>query len=152
MDADPRDDFAGFAGTQHMFFGLVDPLRMIREDVERGLREQVPDCVVDSITMDGDPRFLTIARKTEDENEVIVAHFAFALRATLVVSSAASGRRDEVARGVEIPAALTYLFGHVDKPGAQTCRTHFDLHADAERGFEEAELERRFLEFRATLG
>jgi hypothetical protein len=145
MDADPRDDFAGFAGFEHMFFGLVDPLRMIREDVERGLRKQVPDCVIEAITMDGAPRFLTIARKTEQENEVIVAHFAFCLRATLVASSAASGRRDE------IPAALTYLLGHVDRPGEQTCRTHFDLHGDAERGFEASALERRFLEFRATL-
>jgi hypothetical protein len=146
MAADPRDDFSGFAGSEHMFFGLTDPYRLIRDDVERALRKQVADTVVDAITMIGEPKFRTIGRKTDVPNRVIVAHFGFCLRATLVVRSESSGRRDTM------PATLTLLFGHVDVRGRETSEFHIDLHGDAPAAFEDATFERRFLKFRAALG
>lgn len=145
MAADPRDDFSGFAGREHMFFGLADPYGMIREELENGLRKQVADTVVESIVMQGEPLFLTLGRKTEVENEVIVAHFAFCLRATVTVGFDAGRRRETM------PMALTFMFGRVDQHGQEQSRTHFDLHADADRGYDEGEFQRRFMAFRAEL-
>jgi hypothetical protein len=145
MSADPRDDFSGFAGAEHMFFGLEQPFQMIRRHVEDGLREQVADTVVDAIVMEGEPKFLTLGRKTEDARTVIVGHFGFCLMARLTLSCN-GGRTRET-----LPAALTFLFGNVDKKDDTRMQTHFDPHGDASAGFDEATFKRRLLEFRATL-
>jgi hypothetical protein len=145
MSADPRDDFSGFNGAEHMFFGLEQRVQMIRRHVEDGLREQVADSVVDAIVMEGEPKFLSLGRKTDDPHKVIVAHFGFCLRARLSLSCD-SGRKHET-----LSAALTFLFGNVDRPGASRMQTHFDLHGDASAGFDEATFKRRLFEFRAIL-
>src|SRR5689334_12077589 len=100
MPASPDDDFTPFAGSEHMFFGLRDPFGLIREEVEEGLREQVPDTEVVSIATLEKPKFLTLGRKTDDENRVVVTHFAFCLRARLTVLF------DERRKGEVIEATL----------------------------------------------
>jgi len=128
-----------------MFFGLEQPFQMIRRHVEDGLRKQVADTVVDAIVMEGQPKFLTLGRKTDDASMVIVAHFGLCLMARLSLSCD-DGRKHET-----LPAALTFLFGNVDRPGESTMQTHFDLHRDASSGFDDESFKRRFLKFRATL-
>jgi hypothetical protein len=142
---DEADDFRAFTGSEHMFFGLQDPFGMIREETEDGLRRQVADTVLERIETFGKPKFFTLGRKTGDPSTVIVAHFAFAVRARLSVSSAAGTAREV------LDAALTFLFGNVDVPGSQVCRTYFDFHDDADSAFEDEIFRDRFLEFRAEL-
>lgn len=142
MPARPEDDFSAFAGSEQMFFGLRDPFGMMRSEVESALREQVPDTEVASIAIIDQPKFLTLGRKTDDGQSAIVTHFGVCARAKLAVLF------DQQRKGELIEATLTYLFGNVDVPGSQTCRTHFDLHADADRHFEDEVFKRRFLTFR----
>ena len=126
-----------------LLFGLRDPFGLIRDEVESGLREQVPDTDVVSIAVLGPPKFLTLGRKAEDGAQLIVTHFAFCLRARLSVLFA-EGRKGEV-----IEATLTFLFANVDAPGKQRFRRHFDVHGEAENGFDDARFKQRFLAFRA---
>jgi hypothetical protein len=115
---------------------------MIRDEAESSLRKQVPDTVLESIATFDTPKFLTIGRKTEDPSKVIVTWFAFCVRATLAVVYNAGKSRERV------PTTITFMFGRVDEPGHQLCRTFFDVNADAEAGFEADAFERRFLAFR----
>src|SRR5687767_2460431 len=85
MPASPEDDFSAFQGQEHMLFGLRDPFGLIRSEVEEGLRQQVPDTVVVSIETRGEPKFLTLGRKVDDGAQLVVTHFAFAVRARLTV-------------------------------------------------------------------
>jgi hypothetical protein len=145
MPAGPDDDFSPFAGSEHMFFGLRDPFGLIRSEVEGALREQVPDTRVVSIAMQGKPKFLTLGRKTDDDKQVVVTHFAFCLRARLAVLF------DEQRKGEVIEATLSFLFGNVDRAGAERFRRHFDLHGDADAHFDDEKLKERFLAFRSSL-
>lgn len=146
MTTTATDDFSAFAGSEHMFFGLVEPLAMIREETEQGLRGQVPDTVLESLVTRGQPKFLTIGKKTTpDSSQVIVAHFGFSVQAHLTVTY--DGGRERA----EIEAALTFLFGNVDRPESQQSRTHFDLNDDAARNFTDELFKDRFLAFRAGL-
>src|SRR5688572_1262694 len=129
MPADPRDDFGVLEGAAHMMFGLPDPFGFIRSETEQGLRGQVSDTVLERIATHGEPKFLTLGKKTGDGSQVVVSHFGFSVRARLSVSFAGGTGREE------IESALTFLFGDVDQPGAERCRTHFDFHADAQRNF-----------------
>jgi hypothetical protein len=141
MPARPEDDFSVFAGREQMFFGLRDPYGLIRSEVEAGLREQIADTEVFSIVTLGEPKFLTLGRKAGEE-QLVVSHFAFCVRAQLTVLF------DEGRKGELIEATLTFLFGDVDS-SAKRYRRHFDVHAEAERGFEDAVFKQRFLAFRA---
>lgn len=142
MSTDPRDDFGAFEGTEHMMFGFPDPFGFIRSETENGLRRQVPDAVLERIATQGQPMFLTLGKKIGDSSQMAVSHFGFCVRARLSVSYAGGSRREE------LESALTFMFGDVDQPGAERCRTHFDLHGDAERNFTEATFQTRFLAFR----
>jgi hypothetical protein len=140
MPASPDDDFSAFLGQEHMFFGLRDPFGLIRSEVEEGLRQQIADTEVVSIATVGEPKFLTLGRKAEGE-QVVVTHFAFAVRAKLTVLF------DERRKGELIEALLTFLFGDVDT-NEKRFRRFIDVHADAERGFDDAAFKERFLAFR----
>jgi hypothetical protein len=146
VPADPRDDFGVFEGLEHMFFGLVDPYGAIRKEVEDQLREQVPDTVVERIVTHADPRWRTIARRSTDvgrdadPNRLIVTYWGVCFRARIVVSMGYA--REDLA------ATVTFLFGRWDT-AEQRVRTYFDLHGDAETGYDDAVFERRFLAFRA---
>jgi hypothetical protein len=142
MPAHPQDDFSAFEGSEHMFFGLRDPFGMIRTEIENALREQVPDTVLASVSISGKPKFLTLGRKSEDGQHAVVTHFGFCARARLAVLF------DEGRKGELIEATLTYMFGNVDVAGSQTCRTHFDLHEDADRHYDDEVFKRRFMTFR----
>lgn len=142
MPADPRDDFGAFAGTEHMMFGLSDPFGLIREETEKGLRRQVPDTILERIATQGEPKFLTLGKKVGDGSQIVVSHFGFCVRARLSVSYEGGTRHEE------IESLLTFLFGEVDQPGAERCRTHFDLHGDAERNFTGDAFRARFIAFR----
>jgi hypothetical protein len=143
MPAGPDDDFAPFAGLEHMFFGLRDPFGLIRDEVEESLRAQVPDTLLLSIATLETPKFLTLGRKTDAGGNVVVTHFAFCLRARLTVLF------DERRKGEVIEATLAFLFGDVDQAGKQRFRRHIDLHDAAEAGFNDAKFKERFLAFRA---
>ncbi|MDF3067919.1 MAG: hypothetical protein K0R38_3520 [Polyangiaceae bacterium] len=140
MPASPDDDFCAFEGREHMFFGLRDPFGLIRSEVEDALRAQIADTEVLSIATLGEPKFLTLGRKAEDE-KVIVTHFGFAVRAKLTVLF------DERRKGELIDALLTFLFGDVDT-NEKRYRRFIDVHEEAERGFDDAAFKERFLAFR----
>lgn len=142
MPASPDDDFSAFHGHERMLLGLRDPFGLIRSEVEDGLRQQIPDTEVLSIATLGEPKFLTLGRQGEGD-ELLVTHFAFAVRARLTVLFDA-GRKGEV-----IEALLTFLFGDVDTD-AKRYRRFFDVHEDAERCFDDAVFKERFLAFRAA--
>lgn len=141
MPARVEDDFSAFSGREQMFFGLRDPYGLIRSEIEDSLREQIADTVVSSITTRGEPKFLTLGRQGDDQ-QVVVTHFAFCVRAQLTV------RFDAGRKGERIEATLTFLFGGLDR-SAQRYRRHLDMHAEAESGFDDALFKQRFLAFRA---
>lgn len=136
-----RDDFGAFAGVEHMFFGLRDPFAMIREETENMLRKQVPDTVLESIVTFGKPKFLTLGAETGGGARVRVTHFGFCVRGRLSVRARSIG-------SATIDAAMTFLFGNVDRRGSETFQTHFDLNDDAERCFDDEVFQQRFLAFR----
>ncbi len=138
----PADDFAVFAGSEHMFFGLRDPFAFIRAEVASELRAQVADSELDAIKTFDVPKFLTLGRKIDDGQKMIVTHFGFAVRAKLHVRYD-QGRKSEI-----IDATLTFLFAHVDRPDAIKARNHFDVHAEAAQRFTDDEFRRRFVAFR----
>lgn len=140
MPASPDDDFSAFHGHEHMFFGLRDAFGLIRSEVEDALRQQIADTEVLSIATLGEPKFLTLGRKV-DGGEMVVTHFAFAVRAKLTVLF------DERRKGELIEALLTFLFGDVDT-NEKRFRRFIDVHAEAERSFEDAAFKERFLAFR----
>jgi hypothetical protein len=143
MPASDEDDFSAFAGREQMFFGLRDPYGLIRGEVEQALREQVPDAEVIAITTQAEPKFLTLGKQGEPDPALVVTHFAFCFRASLTVLFDA-GRKGEV-----LHATLTFMFADVNVRGRERVRTHFDLHAEAERSYLDEELfKRRFLAFR----
>jgi hypothetical protein len=140
--ADPRDDFAAFAGAEHMFFQLRDPYRMIRDEVVAILHGQVSDTEVTAIACSEHPKFLTLGRKTDDGSKVIVGHFGFCVRARIALTCDAGAQREE------LPAVLTFLFGRVDEPGRETKRVFIDVHGDAERAYTDEGFQQRFVAFR----
>jgi len=142
MPASPDDDFSAFAGREEMFFGLRDPFGLIRSEVEDGLRQQVPDTEVLSIATHGEPKFLTLGRKLADDQQLVVTHFAFAVRVRLTVLF------DERRKGEVIEALVTLLFGDVDTEHKRY-RRFFDVHEGAESGFDDGVFKQRFLAFRA---
>lgn len=141
MPASPDDDFSAFQGREHMFFGLRDPFGLIRSEVEDSLRQQIADTEVVSIATLGEPKFLTLGRKVDDGAQVVVTHFGFAVRAKLTVLF------DQRRKGELIESLLTFLFGDVDTSNKRF-RRFIDVHADAERCFEDAVFKERFLAFR----
>lgn len=136
------DDFGIFDESQHMFFGLSDPSAWIRESIESMLSSQVPDTDVESIAAYGEPKWLTLGRKKEDDpNKVIVTAFAVCFRATV---------RARTPRATEdLEATFTGCFKGLGGGSSEpSSRTWLDLHADAETAFDEEALQARFLEFR----
>ena len=144
MAADPRDHFTGFTGDEHIFLLLDDPLRLIRDEVEHGLREQVADTILESIAMQGEPKFLTVGQRGDDDG-MTVSHFGFCLRVRLALGHAGSAEHED------LDAALTFLFGHLDRAGQQQLRTYFDLLDDAEAGFAAETFDQRFDELCSDL-
>lgn len=141
MPAGPRDDFAIFEGAEHMFFGVPDPLGLIREELERGLGAQVPGTVLEAIHTHDEPRWLTLGRRGEaDPNQLVVTYFGVCFRARLAV---VAGYASE-----ELEATITLLFGRWDEPEARRMRTRFDLHADAAPAHAPEVFQERFLAFR----
>ncbi|HEY0993444.1 MAG TPA: hypothetical protein VGD80_40605 [Kofleriaceae bacterium] len=143
MPADPRDDFSVFADTEHMFFTLRDPYRLIRDETEAGLRRQVSDTEVSSIVCGGVPKFLTIGRKLDGGARIAVTWFAFCVQARIALTCDAGRQRDELG------ATLTFLFGRIDEPGREASRVFIDLHNDAEPCFTDEVFQERFVAFRA---
>ncbi|MFV8750252.1 hypothetical protein ACNOYE_06850 [Nannocystaceae bacterium ST9] len=141
MAADPRDDFSVFADVEHMFFGLTDPFALIRDEITESLTRQVASTRVESIRCAGEPKFLTLGRRRDDEPDtLIVTYFACCFRCSIEVATAADRER--------LDATVTLCFGEVDRPGHERMRSFLDVHADAERAFEDAEFQLRFLGFR----
>jgi hypothetical protein len=142
MISDPRDDFGVFTGNEHMFYGLADPFALVRAEVERSLRAQMADTVVDSITAHGEPKFLTLGRKVGDGSKMVVTWFGTCFAARIAVSYD-TGRKHE-----RLAATFTLLIGRIDEPGKERARTFLDVHADAERGFTDETFQARLMAFR----
>jgi hypothetical protein len=141
MPADPRDDFSPFDDSTHMFFGLTDPFAYIRRRIESVLAQQVPGTRVHSIRCHGEPNFLTIGRKLEEDPEnVVVTYWATCFRCEIAVESP-----DQKA---ELPSTITLCAGQIDEPGQERTQLFLDLFDDADKAFEEAFFKERFVEFR----
>lgn len=141
MTADPRDDFSIFAESAHMFFGLEDPYRLVREEIADALTRQVPNTTVDAIVCYGEPKWLTLGRKQDDDPQhLIVGHYAVCFRCQVEVTTP---RRPE-----NLEATVTLLFCDIDKPGEERMRLSMDIHRDADDAYRDDVFERRFLEFR----
>ena len=141
------DDFSAFADVERELPGLferVDVFRMIRSRTELGLRNQVPDSVLERIETFGDPKFVVFGKATDEPSRVIVTHSAFCVRARLFVSYHATER--EV-----VDATLTFFFGNLDVPENTIVKAHFDLHHEAELNFTDDQFESRVLAFRAEI-
>jgi hypothetical protein len=141
MPASPDDDFSAFHGQEHMFFGLKDPLGMIRSEEEDALRGQIADSELVAIQTSGQPKFLTLGRKASDGETMVVTHFGFAVRAKLTVLF------DQRRKGEVLESLLTFLFADVDT-NQRRFRRFFDLHEEAERAFDDEQFKQRFLAFR----
>jgi hypothetical protein len=145
VPADPRDDWAAFAGREEMFYGLPDPFGQIRAEVQAGLRRQVADAELVKITTSEEPKLATAAREVNEGRQLEVTAFAFMFRAKLDVCSGPGGVRQD-----KLDAAVTMMFGRLDRPGEQTSRTYFDLNADAAKNFDDEVLKQRFVDFHET--
>lgn len=145
MTADPRDDFACFAGLEHMFYSLDEPYAMMRERLAEALRGQVADTEVEYLRCTGQPKWLTLGRKVGDGTKMIVTAFAFCVQAQIAVVSGGGQDREEM------PAALTFLFAKMDEPGNQVSSMFLDLHGDAQTQFADPVFQQRFAEFRARV-
>jgi len=139
---DPRDDYTVFAGSEHMFHGLGEPYRLIREMTEASLRRQVVDAAIESIACHGAPKWLTMGRKVGDGEQVIVTYFGFCVQARLVVTSNAGQDRED------LESTLTFLLGRMDEPGQQISSMYLDLHDDARARFDDKVFQLRFVAFR----
>jgi hypothetical protein len=125
-----------------MFYGLSEPFVLVREEVERALREQVADTIVDAIVAHDTPKFLTLGRKIGDGRHVVVTWFGTCFRARVAVRYDGGRQREQ------LDATLTLLCGRVDEPGKQVARWYVDLHRDAESWFNDEAFKQRFLNFR----
>lgn len=140
----PNDDFHIFVGSEHMFFGLARPFHVIRSELEETLRAQVPSSRIHSIVADGEPKFLTLGRKLEDdEGKMVVTHYGVCFQCTIDVES------DEH-REPDLRCTMTLCVGGLDKPGGARMQTWMHLHVDTDAAFERETFEQRFLEFRAA--
>jgi len=141
---DPRDDFHVFTEREQMFYNLPDPFGQIRDEVQAGLRRQVPDAEVDKIEAYDEPKFVTAGREINGGRKLVITAFAFVFRARVTVRSLAGTREDR------LDMSVTMMFGRLDRPGEQVSRTFFDMHADAARNFNDEILKQRFVEFHET--
>jgi hypothetical protein len=133
---DPRDDFAVLEAREHMMFGFRDPYGVIRAETEARF---APDAV-ESIVLDA-PKWLTIARRDEpDGDSGTIVQFGFCARAQIAVNAGYSVE--------QVAATLTFLVGGWDDPPNHRRRVHFDLHDEADAGYDDARFRARFLAFR----
>lgn len=145
MRVDSRDDFSIFEGSEHMFYGLDEPYVIIREELEKIFEAQVPGTSVDAVVAYGEPKWLTLGRRLDDEPEtVVVGSFGLCFRCHIDV---ATPKRRE-----QLDAAMTMLFRDIDRPGSARMRVTLDLHDDAAAGFDDDVFQRRLLEFREEGG
>ncbi len=141
MSADPRDDFSPFEGSEHMFFGLDDPFGYIRQHLEEVLTSQVPSTRINSIRCHGEPKFLTLGRKLEDDpDKVVVTYCASCFQCTIDVET------DE--HREQLPSTVTLCLGEIDRADDQRAQLFLHIYHDADPAFEEDEFRARFLEFR----
>ena len=125
-----------------MFFGLSQPFEVIREELESCFVEQVPSSRLHSIVADGQPKFLTMGHRHEDDEEkVVVTHYGVCFQATIDVES--EGHREP-----ELRCTMTLCVGQLDQPGEERMQTWMHLHTDADAAFEEEAFKERFLDFR----
>lgn len=115
------DDFTALKETEHMFQWLADkPYAAVRANIEDMLMQQVAGSRLAELRITSAPRWLSGARKSEDEADKVIlvragVAFEFALRVE------AEGRHHDL-RGV-----YTWVGVHLDKPGQQKQRTWLDL-------------------------
>jgi hypothetical protein len=139
---DPRDDFGVFEGSEHMFFGLDRPFAVLREELESMFRQQVPSSRLNAIVADGEPKFLSLGRRLEDdEDKLIVTHYAVCFQSTIDVEA-------DDHREPELRCTMTIAFGDIDRPGEQRMQAWMDVHADADPAFEDEAFKSKFLAFR----
>ncbi|PRQ08512.1 hypothetical protein [Enhygromyxa salina] len=139
---DTRDDFSSFAETAHMFFGIDAPFVMIREELEKMFCQQVPDSRINSITCDGEPKFLTLGRRAEpDAEQVVVTHYGVCFQCTIDIET---NEHHEPA----LRCTMTLAFGDIDKSGEERMQAWMNLHDDADPAFDEEVFKQKFLGFR----
>lgn len=136
------DDFSIFAETEHMFFGLAEPFTVIREELEEVFVSQVESSRLHAITARGEPKFLTMGyRSEEDEDKVVVTHYGACFQALVDVEN------DED-REPELPITMTLCVGKLDQPGSESMQTWVHVLDDADAAFEQETFEQRFMAFR----
>ena len=144
IDADPRDDFSIFQGHEHMFMGLEDPFRYIRDAIEIPLRNQVASTVVNAIDARGEPKWLTLGRRhDENPDKMTVTHVGCCFRCEIDVEA---GDYEE-----RLEATITLLFGEVDRPHDARARHHLDVHQEAATAFQDDVFKMRLMAFRNEL-
>lgn len=142
MNTDPRDDFSSFAETAHMFFGVAAPFEMIREELENMFCAQVPDSRINTIRCEGEPKFLSIGRRVErDEEQVVVTHYGVCFQSTIDIET--DDHHEPALR-----CTMTLAFGDIDQPGEERMQTWMDVHDDADPAFDDEAFKAKFLEFR----
>lgn len=140
--ADPRDDFSPFRESAHMFFGMQDPFGFVRRSLEDALKEQVPSTRILAIRCHGEPKFLTLGQRLEDDaGKIVVTQWATCFQCRIDVET------DDHAE--ELPTTVTLCAGDLDEPGAERTRLFVDVFEDADAAFEEEAFKERFLEFRS---
>ena len=112
--------------------GLQDPWSLICAEVEHVVVREVPGATVDRIVLRDRPMFVAFGRTQ-------LTHSGVCMRA--LVSLRVGGRKRHA-----VDATLTILF-ELGRPGHETTRTYFDLHAGAETSFSRDVFEARFLAY-----
>ena len=144
MAADPRDDFRVLDDTEHLLFGLDDPFAVLRREVTRYLQQQSPDTEVEQIACRGEPKWLTLTRRTDvglgTAPAMTVTGFGLCVEAT--ITSGAGYASEQAA------ATITLLCCRWDQPKRELVRAFVDLGADAGPGFSDEAFQHRLLAFR----
>lgn len=139
---DSRDDFAIFADSTHMFFGVDEPFAMLRSELESMFRQQIASSRVNAIKAVGEPKFLTMGHRLDgDDDKVVVTHYGVCFQCVIDVETDDHRER-------ELWCTMTVAFGEIDQPGEERMQSWMDLQADADPAFEEDAFKAKFLEFR----
>ena len=144
MGADPRDDFRVLDDTEHMLFGLDDPYGVIRREVTRYLQQQSPDTEVEQIACRGEPKWLTLTRRTATAlgaaPEMTVTGFGLCVE-SMITSGVGYASEQSM-------ATITLLCCRWDEPRRELVRAFVDVGPEAAPGFSDEAFQHRLLAFR----
>lgn len=140
MQTDSRDNLSSVAAREDIFLGALEPLLAVRTDIEDALTRQVPETIVESIELVGEPKFLTHGRALD--GEFFTSHAGFASLGQVRVNHGPDSD------AMVLTVCITVMYGRGSDPAKLNRRNFLDIEDDAASGFEQATFAKRMDAFR----